>query len=59
MDGQSSFEDRAKIVDQFDNDPSIRVLFFTSVGSYGLNLSVANHVIFVVCASFQLFDVHF
>ena len=52
MDGDTSFEKRAKIVKQFNTDPTIRVLIFTSVGSSGLNLSVANHLIFLVCTPF-------
>jgi SNF2 family DNA or RNA helicase len=49
IDGRTSFDGRAKIIAKFVEDPSIRVLFFTSVGSVGLNLSVANIIIFLVC----------
>ena len=43
-----AYDDRAKIISKFVNDDSIRVLFFSSVGATGLNLSVANIIIFLV-----------
>jgi SNF2 family DNA or RNA helicase len=48
IDGEMSFEERAKIVRRFCTDPEIRVLIFSSVGTVGLNLSIAHIVIFVV-----------
>jgi len=52
MDGHTTYKARAKMVDTFNNDPSIRVLFFTSVGASGLNLARASVVIFLV----RIFD---
>ena len=49
IDGDMSYEARANITSKFTCDPSIRVLFFSSVGAIGLNLSVANIVVFLVC----------
>jgi hypothetical protein len=49
IDGDMGYEARAKITSKFTCDPSIRVLFFSSVGAIGLNLSVANIVVFLVC----------
>jgi TATA-binding protein-associated factor len=49
IDGQTSYDDRAKIVSKFVTGSSFRVLFFSSVGATGLNLSAANTVIFLVC----------
>jgi len=47
IDGDMSYEARANITSKFTRDPSIRVLFFSSVGAIGLNLSVANIVVFL------------
>ncbi|KDR69536.1 hypothetical protein GALMADRAFT_77269, partial [Galerina marginata CBS 339.88] len=49
--GNMSFQERAKIVERFCNDPNVRVLVFSSVGSIGLNLSIACIVIFFVSRS--------
>jgi hypothetical protein len=49
IDGDITYEARAKITSKFTSDPAIRVLFFSSVGAIGLNLSIANIVIFLVC----------
>jgi len=48
IDGQTSFQKRAKIVEIFCKDPTYRVLIVSSVGSNGLNLTVASVVIFLV-----------
>jgi hypothetical protein len=48
IDGQTSFQKRAKIVDTFNKDPTFRVLIISSVGSNGLNLTVASSIIFIV-----------
>lgn len=48
IDGQMSFEQRSAVVTQFHAPNSPRVLIFSSVGSAGLNLSIANTVIFLV-----------
>ncbi|GLB33117.1 putative helicase [Lyophyllum shimeji] len=47
IDGQTSLNKRAQIVDKFRNDPSLRVLIVSSVGSTGLNLTAASVVIFL------------
>lgn len=49
IDGQMSFQKRAKVVAQFCSDPQYRVLIMSSVGSVGLNLTVASVIIFLVC----------
>ncbi|TFK58083.1 hypothetical protein BDN72DRAFT_720003, partial [Pluteus cervinus] len=41
IDGDTTFEQRAAIVEQFRTDPIYRVLIFSNVGSVGLNLSRA------------------
>ncbi|KXN82140.1 SWI/SNF-related matrix-associated actin-dependent regulator [Leucoagaricus sp. SymC.cos] len=46
INGRTNFEERDKTVDKFRKDTSIRVLIFSSVGSAGLNLSIADTVIF-------------
>lgn len=51
IDGQTSFNNRAKIVKRFREDPTYRVLIISSVGSTGLNLTVADTVIFLVSLS--------
>jgi SNF2 family DNA or RNA helicase len=43
-----NYDDRSKVIAKFVKDPLIRVLFFSSVGATGLNLSIANIVIFLV-----------
>jgi hypothetical protein len=43
-----SYEKRAKVVSQFNNDLTYRVLFLSSVGSVGLNLTRANYLIYQV-----------
>jgi SNF2 family DNA or RNA helicase len=48
MDGHATYNARAKMVNTFNTDPTIRVLFFTSVGASGLNLTKASVVIFLV-----------
>lgn len=48
IDGHSSYDARAKVLKTFDEDQSFRVLFFSSVGASGLNLSKASIVIFLV-----------
>ncbi|KXN81812.1 Chromatin-remodeling complex ATPase chain isw-1 [Leucoagaricus sp. SymC.cos] len=47
INGKISFEQRAKTVKKFENpDSEARVLIFSTVGSAGLNLSIADVVIF-------------
>lgn len=48
MDGHSTYDARIRILTTFDQDPEVRVLFFSSVGACGLNLSKASTVIFLV-----------
>lgn len=48
IDGQMSYDNRAKVITKFNEDPTIRVLFFTSVGATGLNLTIASVVILLV-----------
>lgn len=48
IDGSMSFEKRDKVVAQFHAENSARVLIFSSVGSAGLNLSIASIVLFFV-----------
>lgn len=55
IDGDMSFEERSRVVAQFCNDPEIRVLIFSHVGSMGLNLSIAVILIFLVSLHFILF----
>ncbi|RXW14683.1 hypothetical protein EST38_g11168 [Candolleomyces aberdarensis] len=46
--GTTSYEQRAKIVRKFNEDPEYRVLVFSKVGSTGLNLTRANFVLFLI-----------
>jgi TATA-binding protein-associated factor len=48
IDGSMSFEKRDKVVAEFHAENSPRVLIFSSVGSAGLNLSIACKVILFV-----------
>lgn len=48
IDGQMSFQQRAKVVKMFAEEPEYRVLIMSSVGSVGLNLTVASAIIFLV-----------
>lgn len=48
IDGSMSFEKRDKVVAQFHAENTPRVLIFSSVGSAGLNLSIASIVLFFV-----------
>ncbi|KAG6903925.1 hypothetical protein DXG01_013848 [Tephrocybe rancida] len=52
IDGQTSFQKRNKIVKAFREDPTIRVIIISSVGSTGLNLTIACIIIFLVSESF-------
>ncbi|RXW12649.1 hypothetical protein EST38_g13204 [Candolleomyces aberdarensis] len=45
--GRDSFEQRAKIVQRFNEDPKCRVLIFSKVGSTGLNLTRASFILFL------------
>ncbi|RXW12083.1 hypothetical protein EST38_g13772 [Candolleomyces aberdarensis] len=45
--GTTSYEQRARIVKKFNEDPQYRVLVFSKVGSTGLNLTRASVVIFL------------
>lgn len=48
LDGRVPPEKRMKVVDAFDQDPSVRVMLLTTrVGGLGLNLTAANTVIFL------------
>lgn len=47
IDGQLSVEDRGRNIDKFGSSPNIKVMFVSlKIGSEGLNLVMANHVIF-------------
>lgn len=48
IDGSMSFDKRNKIIAKFHSPNSPRVLIFSSVGSAGLNLAIADVVIFFV-----------
>ena len=48
IDGRTTFQQRAKIVQTFCKDSAYRVLILSLVGSNGLNLMVANIIIFLV-----------
>jgi hypothetical protein len=48
IDGNMSFEKRNGVVSRFHEPDAPRVLIFSSVGSAGLNLSLAHVVIFLV-----------
>jgi hypothetical protein len=56
IDGRSTYDQRAKAIKTFNEDPTIRVLFFSSVGATGLNLTVARVVIFLVCFFYSIFS---
>ncbi|KIJ45378.1 hypothetical protein M422DRAFT_251151, partial [Sphaerobolus stellatus SS14] len=45
IDGQTTLRNCTKAVKLFTTDPNIRILIFSSVGSSGLNLSVAKYLI--------------
>jgi TATA-binding protein-associated factor len=47
-----TFEKREQIIAQFCKPGGIRVLIFSRIGSAGLNLSIADVVIFFVNAPF-------
>ncbi|PPQ93015.1 hypothetical protein CVT25_006099 [Psilocybe cyanescens] len=47
IDGRMSFQQRAQVVKKFCTDSNIRVLIMSSVGSVGLNLTVASVIIFL------------
>jgi SNF2 family DNA or RNA helicase len=48
IDGSTLLHNRAKIVEQFCEGSEFRVLIISSVGSTGLNLSIASVIIFLV-----------
>ena len=48
IDGNMSFEKRNRIITHFHEPNTPRILIFSSVGSAGLNLSIAHIVIFLV-----------
>lgn len=48
IDGSMSYESRDKVVAQFHAPDKPRIFIFSSVGSAGLNLSIADVVIFFV-----------
>ena len=48
IDGDTQTEDRAKRVQAFQTDASLRVLIFSRIGASGINLAVAKALIFVV-----------
>ncbi|KAF6745335.1 P-loop containing nucleoside triphosphate hydrolase protein, partial [Ephemerocybe angulata] len=45
--GRTSLDRRGPIISQFTSDPTCRVLLLSKVGNVGLNLTVANTVIFL------------
>ncbi|TFK17447.1 hypothetical protein FA15DRAFT_605046 [Coprinopsis marcescibilis] len=45
--GKTGYDQRAAVVNKFDNDPDSRVLIFSKVGSTGLNLTRASVIIFL------------
>ncbi|KAJ3497670.1 hypothetical protein NLJ89_g10318 [Agrocybe chaxingu] len=47
IDGQTSFDRRAAVVARFLSEAAQRILIISSVGSFGLNLSRANKIIFL------------
>lgn len=55
IDGQLSFQQRAKVVAQFRSNPEYRMLIMSSVGSVGLNLTDACIVVFLVRFLVMLF----
>jgi SNF2 family DNA or RNA helicase len=46
--GTHTMEERNKIIQKFNTDPTARVLLFSNVGAIGLNLTVASIVILFV-----------
>lgn len=48
IDGTLTYEKRDKIIEKFHEPSSARVLIFSLVGSAGLNLAIADIVIFFV-----------
>lgn len=58
INGNMSYERRARVVAQFHAPGSPRVLIFSSVGSAGLNLSIADRVIFFVRKFLSLLDMN-
>lgn len=44
-----SYDQRSKIVERFKTGTTHRVLIFTKVGTVGLNLTVADTIILLVC----------
>lgn len=48
IDGNVSFEKRAELIARFHEPKSERVFIFSTVGSAGLNLAIADVVIFFV-----------
>ena len=59
IDGSMSYEKRDKVVAEFHTPGSPRVFIFSSVGSAGLNLSIADVVIFFVSQDLHLLDASF
>jgi SNF2 family DNA or RNA helicase len=62
IDGNMAYSKRDEIVAQFHSSNSPRVLIFSKVGSAGLNLSIADRVIFFVnpfslCLAQKLTDI--
>ena len=53
MDGHCTYNARMKILTTFDDDPSVRVMIFSSVGACGLNLSKASTLIFLVTSLYS------
>jgi SNF2 family DNA or RNA helicase len=53
INGSLTYERRARVVESFKEDAKIQVLIFSKVGSVGLNLTVADVLIFLVNHSLQ------
>ncbi|TFK16542.1 hypothetical protein FA15DRAFT_607075, partial [Coprinopsis marcescibilis] len=51
--GKTGYDQRATVVNKFENDPDSRVLIFSKVGSTGLNLTRASVIIFLVSTDIQ------
>jgi SNF2 family DNA or RNA helicase len=54
IDGSMSFDVQNKTVLEFHKEDAPCVLIFSSVGSMGLNLSIANIIIFMVSGDIYL-----
>ena len=58
INGSQSYDQRARTIEKFKTDPTLRVLIFSKIGTVGLNLTEADTLILLVCLSscnFNLF----